>query len=88
VCVCVCLILTTGKGELPSDAIPIAGQIHPPQRLQCHTSVQTPHQPLSGKMLADGYPLGKVDGTATANLVGTIPWSPSGIPPGASLCDT
>jgi hypothetical protein len=39
-------------------------------------------------MLADGCPLGNVDGTATANFVGTIPWSPSDIPPDASLCDT
>jgi hypothetical protein len=32
--------------------------------------------------------LGNVDGTATANFVGTIPWLPSDITPGASLCDT
>jgi hypothetical protein len=50
--------------------------------------LQTPHQPLSGEMLADGCPLGNVDGTATANFVGTIPWLLSGIPPGASLCGT
>ncbi len=37
-------------------------------------------------MLADGHPLGDVYGTVTANL--TVPWSPSGVPPGASLCDT
>ncbi len=84
----VCVISTSGRGELPSDTVPTARQIHPPQRLQPHTPIQTPHQPLPGKMLADRYPLGNVDGTATANFVGTIPWSPSGIPPGASLCDT
>ncbi len=37
---------------------------------------------------SSGCPLGNVDGTATANFVGTIPWLPSDIPPGASLCDT
>jgi hypothetical protein len=35
VCVCVCLI--SSREGLPSDAIPIAGRIHPPQRLQRHT---------------------------------------------------
>jgi hypothetical protein len=29
-----------------------------------------------------------VDGTATANLVETVPWLSSGVLPGASLCDT
>ncbi len=33
----VCVCLTSSREGLPSDAIPIAGQIHPPQRLQCHT---------------------------------------------------
>jgi hypothetical protein len=32
--------------------------------------------------------LGNVYGTATANFVGTIPWLPSDIPSGVSLCDT
>jgi hypothetical protein len=88
VCVCVCVILTSSRGKLPSDAVPTARQIHPPQRLRRHTPVQTPHQPLPGEMFADGCPLGNVDETATAYFVGTIPWLPSGIPPGASLCDT
>ncbi len=30
VCVCVCVCLTSSREGLPSDAIPIAGQIHPP----------------------------------------------------------
>jgi hypothetical protein len=51
-------------------------------------SLQTPHQPLPGEILADGCLLGNVDGTATANFVETIPWLPSHVPPGASLCDT
>ncbi len=88
VCVCVCVFLSSSRGELPSDAVPTARQIHPPQRLQRHTPRQTPHQPLPEEMLADGCPLGNVDGTATANFVGTIPWSPSDIPPSASLCET
>jgi hypothetical protein len=41
-CVCVCVFLTTGSEGLPSDAIPIAGRIHPPQRLQRHTPVRHP----------------------------------------------
>ncbi len=86
--VCLCVILTSSRGGLPSDAVPTARHIHPPQRLGRHTLFQTPHQPLPGKMLADGCPLGNVDGTATANFIGTISWLPSGIPPGASLCDT
>ncbi len=32
--------------------------------------------------------MGNIDGTVTANFVGTIAWSPSDILPGASLCDT
>jgi hypothetical protein len=35
--VCVCVILTSGRGELPSNAVPTTGRIHPPQRLQRHT---------------------------------------------------
>jgi hypothetical protein len=38
----VCLFLTTSSEGLPSDAIPIAGRIHPPQRLQRHTPVKHP----------------------------------------------
>jgi hypothetical protein len=87
--VCVlCVFSTSSSGGLPSDAIPIAGRIHPPHACNVIPPRQTPHQPLPGEMLADVYPLSNVDGTATANLVVTIPWSPSDIPPGASLCDT
>jgi hypothetical protein len=86
--VCVCVILTSSRGELPSDAVPTARQIHPPHACNFILPFQTPQQPLPGKMLADGCPLGNVDGTATANVTVTIPWLPSGIPPGASLCDT
>jgi hypothetical protein len=87
--VCVFVILTSSRGGLPSDAVPTARQIHPPPNT-CNIipPFQTPHQPLPGKMLADGCPLGNVDRTATANFTGTIPWLPSGIPPGTSLCDT
>jgi hypothetical protein len=88
VCVCVCVFLSSGRRELPSDAVPTARQIHPPPMPATSYPRQTPHQPLPEKMLADGCPLCNVDGTATANIVGTIPWSPSDIPPGASLCDT
>ncbi len=35
--VCVCVCLTSSREGLPSDVIPIAGQIQPPQRLQRHT---------------------------------------------------
>ncbi len=87
--VSVCVILTSSRGGLPSDAVPTARQIHPPPNV-CNVipPFQTPHQSLPGKMLADECPLGNVDGTATANFIGTIPWLPSGILPGASLCDT
>ncbi len=36
-CVCVCVRLTSSREGLSSDRIPIAGRIHPPQRLRCHT---------------------------------------------------
>jgi hypothetical protein len=39
-------------------------------------------------MVADGCLMGIVDGIAIANFIGKIPLLPSGIPPGASLCDT
>jgi hypothetical protein len=29
-CVCGCVILTSSRGELPSDAVPTARKIHPP----------------------------------------------------------
>jgi hypothetical protein len=35
--VCVCVCLTSSREGLPSDAIPIAGQIHPSQCLRRHT---------------------------------------------------
>jgi hypothetical protein len=59
------------------------GEFTPP-----NACLQTSYQPLPGEMLADRCPLGNVDGTATANYVGTTPWLPSGVPSGASLCDT
>ncbi len=34
---CVCVCLTSSREGLPSDAIPIAGRIHPPQCLRRHT---------------------------------------------------
>ena len=67
---CVCVISTSSRGGLPSDVVPTARRIHPPQCLQRHTPIQTPHQPLPEKMLADGCPLDNVDGTATANFKG------------------
>ncbi len=39
---CVCVFLSSGRRELPSDAVPTARQIHPPQRLQRHTPVRHP----------------------------------------------
>ncbi len=42
VCVCVCVFLSSGRGGLPSDAVPTARRIHPPQCLQCHTPVRHP----------------------------------------------
>ncbi len=87
-CVCVCVFLSSGRRELPSDAVPTARQIYPPPTPARSYPRQTPHQPLPEEMLADRCPLGNVGGTATANFVGTIPWMPSDIPPGASLCDT
>jgi hypothetical protein len=42
--VCVCVNLTSSGGGLPSDAVPTARQIHPPQRLQRHTPSDSAHQ--------------------------------------------
>jgi hypothetical protein len=84
----VCVFLSSDRRELPSDTVPTARRIHPPPMPATSYPRQTPHQPLPEEMLADGCPLGNVDGTATANVVGTIPWSPSDISPSASLCDT
>ncbi len=36
-CVCVCVCLTSSREGLPSDAMPIAGRIHPPHCLRRHT---------------------------------------------------
>ncbi len=44
VCVCVCVNLTSSSGGLPSDAVPTARQIHPPQRLRRHTPSDSVHQ--------------------------------------------
>jgi hypothetical protein len=87
-CMCVCVFLSSSRGGLPSDAVLTARQIHPPPPPATSFSRQSPYQPPPGEMLADGCPLGYVYGTATANFVGTIPWSPSDAPPGMSLCDT
>ncbi len=38
----VCVFLSSGRRELPSDAVPTARQIHPPQCLQHHTPVRHP----------------------------------------------
>jgi hypothetical protein len=65
VCVCVCVCLTSSREGLPSDAIPIAGRIHPSQRRNVILPPDSAHQPLPGEMLADGCPLGNVSGTAT-----------------------
>jgi hypothetical protein len=71
---CVCVFSSTGRRELPSDAVSTARQIHtPPPTPATSYPRQTPHQPLPGEMLADGCPLGNIYGTATANFVGTIP---------------
>jgi hypothetical protein len=88
VAMCVRVFSSSGRRELPSDVVPTARRIHPPPMPATSYPYQTPHQPFPEEMLADECPLGNVDGTATANFVGTIPWSPSDIPPGASLCDT
>ncbi len=39
---CVCVFLSSGRRELPSDAVPTARKIHPPQCLQHHTPVRHP----------------------------------------------
>jgi hypothetical protein len=84
--VCVCSRPPV-EGGYPLRRYQSQGEFTPPTPATSYPR-QTPHQPLAGEMLADGYPLGNVDGTATANLVVTIPWSPTDILPGASLCDT
>ncbi len=43
-----CVFSTSSRGGLPSDAMPIAGRIHPPQRLQCHTPIRHPISPPWG----------------------------------------
>jgi hypothetical protein len=65
VCVCVCVCLTSSREGLPSDAIPIAGRIHPPNACNVIPPPDSAHQPLPGEMLADRCPLGNVYGTAT-----------------------
>ncbi len=76
------------EGRFPLTGYQPQGKSTPPNACNVIPPFHTPHQPLPGKMLADGCPLGNVDGTATANFIGTILWLPSGIPPGTSLCDT
>jgi hypothetical protein len=69
----VCVFSSSGRRELSSDAVPTARGIHPPPTPATSYPHQTPHQPLPEEMLADRCPLGNVDGTVTANFVGTIP---------------
>ncbi len=64
-CVCVCVCLTSSREGLPSDAIPIAGRVHPPNACDVKPPSDSAHQPLPGEMLADRCPLGYVYGTAT-----------------------
>jgi ribonucleotide reductase beta subunit family protein with ferritin-like domain len=45
--VCVCVCLTSSREGLPSDAMPIAGQIHPPPTPATSYPLQTPHISLS-----------------------------------------
>ena len=80
------LCLTSSRGGClnmrfqPQDCSPS------PNDCDIITPSDSAHQPLPGEMLADRYPLGDVYGTVTVNL--PVPWSPSGVPPGASLRDT
>ncbi len=83
----VCVNLTSSRGGLPSDAVPTARQIHPPQRLWRHTPSDSAHQFPPGKNVNWRVSLGNVDKTVTANLR-DIPWSPSDVLPSVSLCDT
>jgi hypothetical protein len=55
--VCVCVCLTSSREGLPSDAMPIAGRIHPPPNA-CDVipPPDSAHQPLPGEMLADECP--------------------------------
>ncbi len=39
-CVCVCVVLTTGSGELPYYTVSTARLIHPPQCLRRHNSAR------------------------------------------------
>jgi hypothetical protein len=83
-CVCCCPPI---EGSCPLTWYQPQGEFTPPMPATSYPR-QTPHQPLPEEMLADGCPLGNVDGRVTANFVGKIPWSPSDILLGASLCDT
>jgi hypothetical protein len=71
----VCVCLTSSREGLPSDAIPIAGRIHPPNACDVIPPPDSAHQPLPGEMLADGCPLGNVYGTATfsSRLLESLP---------------
>ncbi len=60
-----CVCLTSSREGLPSDAIPIAEQIHPPQPCDVIPPPDFAHQPFPREMLADGCLLGNVYGTAT-----------------------
>ncbi len=64
---CVCVCLTSSRERLPSEVIPIAGQIHPPNACNVIPPPDSAHEPLPGEMLADGCPLGNVYGTATSH---------------------
>jgi hypothetical protein len=83
--VCVCF-LTSSRGGLPLTRFQPQDCSPSPNACNVITPSDSAHQPLPGEMLADGYPLGDVYGTVTVNLM--VPWSLSGVPPGASLCDT
>jgi hypothetical protein len=73
--VCVCVFVCSCppvEGSCPLTRYQPQGKFTPPMPATSYPH-QTPHQPLPEEMLADGYPLGNIDGIVTANFVGTIP---------------
>jgi hypothetical protein len=64
---CVCVNLTFSRGGLPSDAVPTARQIHPPQLMQHHTLSDSTHQFSPGENVNCRLSLGNVDRTVSAN---------------------
>ncbi len=81
-CVCVCVFSSSGRRELPSDLVPTARRIHPP--LNACNVIPPSDTPSASPWEDVSWRVSVGDGTATTNFVGTISWSPSDIPPGAT----